>query len=260
MSERIVCWFSCGAASAVATKLAIEENARRLNPLPLVVARIAIADEHEDNDRFSDECAQWFGVPIVTLTATKYAAGGDVATLDEVARIERYMSGPKGAACTRVLKKEVRYAFESPHDVQVFGYTAEEQGRVDRFIDGNAYVKIWPILVEKGLMKSDCKAMLERAGIRLAAMYELDYYNNNCIGCWKGGAGYFNKIRVDFPLVFQDRVRQSRALGVRLVKFEGKRIFLDELPPDAGDYPTEQEVECGIFCELAEREMNGEPA
>src|SRR5437868_8200018 len=119
MSNRIVCWFSCGAASAVATKLAIEENARAPSPLALVVARIAIADEDEDNERFAKECETWFGVPIVTLTAEKYAAGGEMAALDEVARIERYMSGPQGAACTRVLKKEVRYRFESPNDIQV---------------------------------------------------------------------------------------------------------------------------------------------
>ena len=255
MNTRIVCWFSCGAASAVATKLAIEENARAAAPLPLVVARIAIADEDEDNDRFARECEAWFGVPIVTLTAEKYTGGGEVATLDEVARIERYMSGPQGAACTRVLKKEVRFKFEQQLDWQVFGYTAEEQDRVDRFIDSNNYVNLWPILVDKGLMKSDCKAMLQRAGIALPRMYLLGYRNNNCKGCWKGGAGYFNKIRVDFPVVFQERVRQSRALGVRLVKFEGKRIFLDELPPEAGDYPTESEVECGIFCEMAERDM-----
>lgn len=257
MTARIVCWFSCGAASAVATKLAIEENARRAQPLPLVVARIAIADENEDNDRFAAECEAWFGVPVVTLTAEKYAAGNGVALLDEVARIERYMSGARGAACTRVLKKEVRYAFEQQLDIQVFGYTAEEQGRVDRFLDANAYVNLWSILIDKGLMKSDCKAMLQRAGIRLPLMYSLGYHNNNCKGCWKGGAGYFNKIRVDFPLVFQARVEQSRALGVRLVKHGGVRIFLDELPPDAGDYPSEQEIECGIFCEMAEREIAG---
>ncbi len=251
---RIVCWFSCGAASAVATKLAIEANARGAR-LPLIVARIAIADEHEDNDRFAADCEAWFGVPIVTLTAEKYKGGGDVATLDEVARIERFMSGPGGAACTRVLKKEVRFQFENPLDFQVFGYTAEEQERVDRFIDANSYVNLWPILIEKGLMKSDCKAMLARAGIALPLMYGLGFHNNNCKGCWKGGAGYWNKTRKVFPLVFQDRVRQSRALGVRLIKLGGVRMFLDELPLDAGDYPTESEIECGIFCELAEKEM-----
>lgn len=254
MSARIVCWFSCGAASAVATKLAIEENRRGANHR-LVVARIKIADEHPDNDRFADECEAWFGVRIRNLTAEKYANAEGVACLDEVARIERYMSGPGGAACTRVLKKEVRYSFESQLDLQVFGYTAEEQGRVDRFLDANNYVNMWPILIEKGLMKSDCKAMLERAGINLPIMYSLGYHNNNCIGCWKAGAGYWNKVRNDFPLVFHARVQQSRSLGVRLIKLGGVRMFLDELPPDAGDYPTETDIECGIFCEMAEREI-----
>lgn len=251
---RIVCWFSCGAASAVATKLAIEENKRGANH-PLVVARIKIADEHPDNDRFADECQEWFGVPVVNLTAEKYAGADGVACLDEVARIERYMSGIGGAACTRVLKKEVRIKFEDQLDFQVFGYTCEEQDRVDRFIDANSYVNLWPILIEKGLMKADCKAMLERAGIELPVMYALGYHNNNCIACWKGGAGYHNKVRVDFPMVFQARAAQSRALGVRLIKLGGVRMFLDELPPDAGDYPTEANIECGIFCELAEKEM-----
>lgn len=252
--NRIVCWFSCGAASAVATKLAIEENKRGSN-LPLVVARIKIADEHSDNDRFAGECEAWFGVPIINLTADRYANTDGVASLDEVARIERYMSGPRGAACTRVLKKEVRFKFEDALDFQVFGYTAEEQDRVDRFIDANSYVNLWPILIEKGLMKVDCKGILERAGIALPIMYALGYHNNNCIGCWKAGAGYWNKVRVDFPLVFHARVQQSRALGVRLIKLGGVRIFLDELPLGAGDYPTEEKIECGIFCEMAEREI-----
>ncbi len=36
-------------------------------------------------------------------------------------------------------------------------------------------------------------------------MYDLGYPNNNCIGCVKGGMGYWNKIRKDFPEVFQKR-------------------------------------------------------
>lgn len=247
--ERIVCWFSCGAASAVATKLAIEENRRGAN-LPLIVARIHVSDEHPDNDRFAAECETWFGVPIVSMMNEKY--GGSV---DEVIRVERYMAGIRGAACTRLLKKEVRQKSEQPGDLQVFGYTAEEQDRMDRFLDANTHVQIWGILIEKGLAKADCLAMVERAGIRLPEMYELGYQNNNCIGCLKGGAGYWNKVRVDFPLVFQKRVEQSRLLGVRLVKVGELRVFLDELPVDAGDYPTEPEIQCGIFCELAERDM-----
>ena len=34
-------------------------------------------------------------------------------------------------------------------------------------------------------------------------MYDLGYPNNNCIGCVKGGMGYWNHIRKDFPEVFE---------------------------------------------------------
>ena len=96
----------------------------------------------------------------------------------------------------------MRKAFELPNDRQIFGYTAEEQDRVDRFIDANNDVNLWSILIDKGLNKSDCLAMIDRAGIELPAMYSLGYQNNNCIGCVKGGLGYWNKIRNDFPEQF----------------------------------------------------------
>ena len=64
MSERIVCWFSCGAASAVATKLAIAENAGKL---PVVIAYTEVLEEHPDNKRFLAECEKWFGQNIVIL-------------------------------------------------------------------------------------------------------------------------------------------------------------------------------------------------
>lgn len=250
MNNRIVCWFSCGAASAVAAKLAIEENARSAQPLPLVVARCFIAEEHPDNDRFATDCAAWFGQPIIELKNEKYEG-----SIYETFKQRKYIAGIAGAPCTKFLKKEVRQNFEQFGDLQVFGYTAEEQDRVDRFIDGNADVRLWPVLIEKGLMHSDCVAMVTRAGIEIPAMYKLGYRNNNCIGCVKGGAGYWNKVRVDFPEKFDRMATFSKSLGVRLVKHEGERVFLGDLPPTAGDYPAEPEIQCGIFCEMAERDI-----
>ena len=66
-------------------------------------------------------------------------------------------------------------------------------------------------------------------------MYDLGYPNNNCIGCVKGGMGYWNKIRVDFPEVFERRVRQERETGRSCIK----GIFLDELEPDRGNMHME---------------------
>lgn len=246
---RIVCWFSCGAASAVATKLAIEANRAGEN-LPLIVARCYVAEEHPDNDRFALDCERWFGVPVTVLMNEKFEG-----SIYKVFEKERYIAGIHGAPCTRALKKRVREDFQESGDLQVFGYTAEEQDRVDQFIDANADARLWPILVEQGLMHSDCLAMVQRAGIELPAMYKLGYRNNNCIGCVKGGAGYWNKIRVDFPEAFDRQAEIGRRLGVRLVKVDGQRVFLDELPTGVGDYPKEPEIQCGIFCEMAERSM-----
>ena len=87
-------------------------------------------------------------------------------------------------------------------------------------------------------------------------MYRLGYANNNCIGCVKGGSGYWNKIRRDFPEAFARMARQERKMNAAICKVEGvengkrwrKPVFLDELPPDAGRYVDEPDIECGVLC------------
>jgi PP-loop superfamily ATP-utilizing enzyme len=238
---RIVCWFSCGAASAVATKIALAERESEL-----VIAYTEVKEEHPDNRRFLAECEEWFGQKIEVL-------GNDFYDRSIYRVFEKnYIRTPKGAPCTRALKKQIRERFERPTDRQVFGYTAEEQARLDRFIDANADVNIWTPLIDKGLGKEDCLAMLKNAGIELPAMYKLGYHNNNCIGCVKGGMGYWNKIKVDFPEHF-DRM-------AKLERFKKQTIFkdryLDELKPTDGNYPQEPNIECSIFCQIAEQELN----
>lgn len=243
--SRTICWFSCGAASAVATKLAINESKE-----PVEIIYCHVKEEHPDNMRFLKDCEKWFGQEIKIVTDEKYNG-----SIYEVFLKRKYIVGIQGAPCTLFLKKEVRKKYEQPNDIQVFGYTVEEQDRVDRFIDANNDVKLWSILVDKGLNKSDCLAMLKNAGIELPEMYKLGYANNNCVGCVKGGLGYWNKIRVDFPEAFEKMANLERTLGVKILKHNGNRIYLDELPPSAGNYPKEQSVECSIFCHMAENEL-----
>lgn len=243
---RIVCWFSCGAASAVATKLAIADNAGKL---PLVVARCIVREEHPDNDRFAEQCAEWFGVPITNLINEKYDG-----SIHAVMEKRQYVSGVAGAPCTFELKKKVREQFQLPTDRHVFGYCAEEQDRWDHFLDANNIDAIAP-LIDRGLEHADCLAMVKDAGIELPVMYRLGYQHNNCVGCVKAtGAGYWNKIRIDFPQQFDRMAEVSRRLGARMVKVDGIRVFLDELPTGTGDYQTEPEIQCGIFCEMAQKE------
>lgn len=68
---RIVCRFSCGAASAVATKLVLSEYGATRE---IAVINAYIEQEHTDNRRFLADCEQWFGVPITVLRDTKYNA------------------------------------------------------------------------------------------------------------------------------------------------------------------------------------------
>jgi PP-loop superfamily ATP-utilizing enzyme len=238
---RTVCWFSCGAASAVATKIALKESTGEV-----VIAYTEVKEEHPDNKRFLAECEEWFGQKIDIL-------GNDFYDRSIYRVFEKnYIRTPKGAPCTRALKKQIRQRFEKPTDRQVFGYTVEEQARLDRFIDANADVDIWTPLIDKGLGKEDCLAILKNAGIELPAMYKLGYHNNNCIGCVKGGMGYWNKIKIDFPEHF-DRM-------AKLERFKKQTIFkdryLDELKPTDGNYPSEPNIECSIFCQMAEQELS----
>ena len=247
MTDRIVCWFSCGVASAVATKLAIAENAGKL---PIVVVRCIVREEHQDNDRFANECAQWFGQPIFNLINDKYDG-----SIYEVFRSRKYISGIYGAPCTMLLKKEVRHKFERPTDRQVFGYCADEPDRWDSFLDANNIDAVAP-LIERGLEHKDCLSIVQDAGIELPKMYRLGYKHNNCIGCVKAtGQGYWNKIRDDFPDQFEQMAQESRRLGVKLIRINDVRSYLDELQPGTGDYQKEPEIQCGIFCEMAKQEI-----
>ena len=62
--NRVMSWFSCGAASAVATKLAIAN----IKPTQyLEIAYCEVREEHPDNMRFLRDCEKWFGMPVHIL-------------------------------------------------------------------------------------------------------------------------------------------------------------------------------------------------
>ena len=241
--QRVVCWLSCGDASAVATKLALMKYP------DAVVARILIDSEHPDNDRFAKDCERWYGKEITNLRSPEFR------TPWEVWEKRRYIAGIAGAPCTTALKKEVRFAFQQPDDLHVFGYTTEEASRGETFKRNNFELNLWYPLIEHGLTKPDCHALVRAAGIELPAMYRLGFDNNNCIGCPKGGAGYWNMIRKHFPDSFERMCKLSRELGARIVKQDGQRIFLDELRPETGRQKDEVEIDCSPLCDVVAKEI-----
>lgn len=240
--RRTVAWFSAGAASAVATKLAIADDPHT------VVVYCDTRSEHPDNARFLTDCAKWFDRPIQVLQSKRYLDTWDVW------RKRRYIVGVQGALCTVELKKRLRQEFEQPDDRQVFGYTAEEAGRVERFRNANPDVTLVTPLIDRGLRKADCLAMVENAGIELPAMYRLGYHNSNCVPCPHGGLGYFNKIRRDFPDEDDRMAAMEREVGHACNKDADGPVWLDELDPDRGSL-DEIVGECSLLCVLAEADI-----
>lgn len=238
MNRRVVVWFSCGAASAVAGKLAIEKYGD-----DVVFACCVIPNEHPDNERFIQDCEKWYGKPIIRLKSDKYKDAWEIWEKTKLFKIKDF------AHCTLELKKKVRQKFQKISDIQVFGFTSDEKHRVERFMKANPEVDLYVPLIENNKTKLNCFFILRNAGIKLPEMYKLGYNNNNCIGCVKGGAGYWNKIRKDFPEVFDRMAKLERSINRNIVKYKNKYVFLDELPPDYGRYESELEYQCGFFCE-----------
>lgn len=241
LQGRLLIWFSCGAASAVAAKLAI---ACHKGPEPIEVLYCPVKQEHKDNLRFLAHVEKWIGRPVCLIRSKEYPS----MDIYDVFRKERYISGIQGARCTRALKREVRMAYEWPEDTHVFGYTADEGPRIERFERENPALKCSWILRDLGITKNDCYRVLIDAGIQLPIMYRLGFNNANCICCVKGGAGYQNKCRRHFPEEWAAMAKFTRSMGVRLVKHNGERVYLDELPEDAGNYEFEGDIECGPQC------------
>jgi hypothetical protein len=234
-----VSWFSAGVSSAVATRLAIDEIDQ--------VFYVHIDDQHHDTLRFVRECEDWFGKPI-TIMQSPYKC---VANAVKGAGGRGYVNGPGGAACTRWLKKRVRKEWELEHaDLfpmrYVWGMDAQEAHRAERIRETMTEFDHSFPLIERGIGKAEAHEILRASGIKRPAMYELGYHNNNCVGCVKGGMGYWNKIRVDFPNVFAARAKLEREVGASCIK----GVFLDELAPNAGRHDGPILDDCGIMCEL----------
>lgn len=244
-SGRHIAWFSCGAPSAVMAKKALD-----FVPGTIVVNCDTRASENPDNYRFSRECQEWFGQPIVHIKSGKFS------TVDEVFEKTKYMSGTKGARCTIELKKIPRLEFANPDDIHMFGFTVYERPRALELARRNPDLRLRFLLIELGLTKQDCFLALRKAGIRLPVMYELGFDNNNCPGCVKGSTPwYWDMIRKHFPEVFKRRCEQSRAIGCRLVEIRHhERIFLDELPAGPFRKPRKKEnMSCGPECGIQQR-------
>lgn len=239
--NRVISWFGRGAASAVSTALVPEA-------IPVVCDTGA---EHHDNDRFEADCEVWWGRKVTHLKSDRYP---DTWTFWEK---RRWLAGPQGALCTTELKVMPRLAFQHPYDAHVFGYTADaaDRKRADLLRLNYPEMKILTPLIDRGLTKAACLAIVKSAGINLPPMYAMGFSNNNCIPCVKATSpNYWALVRKQFPEQFERMVKLSRELGVRLCRIKGIRSFIDEIPLD---WPTTEAIapSCDFLCHMAESEL-----
>ena len=246
MQPFVLAWWSAGVTSAVACKIALElyENVE--------LYYIEIDTANHDNGRFKKDCEKWYGKKIHTLKSRFYTNQFDV--IKDV----RAVNTPTGAPCTLHLKKNVRFDFERLHEKslfnegyiknQVWGFEFEtkEVNRAIRHLQQYPATKPLFPLIEKGIDKNMCAGLLMSENIELPKMYELGYSNNNCIGCVKGGKGYWNKIRKDFPDIFNRMAILEREIGYSCLN----GTFLDKLKPNAGRMKKEIMPNCGNICDV----------
>ncbi len=202
-----------------------------------------VTNQHPDSLRFLHDCEKLLGRQIKILQSDLYAS------VDDVIERTRCINTAYGAPCTKWLKKQVRRDWELnnfEHHTYVWGFDVNEKARADRIVESmNDYDHEFP-LIENCLTKEECHGIADQLGLRRPVMYELGYPNNNCIGCVKGGMGYWNKIRKDFPEVFDCRAKQERMIGHICIK----GVFLDELEPGRGNMNLEVMEDCTISCQI----------
>lgn len=238
-NKRKVVWLSAGVSSFIAGYLVKDSVTDWIY--------IDIDDQDDDSLRFIHDCERAIGKKVQILKSDKFSCVADVV------RKYKYINSPYGAPCTGMLKKNVRKHWENEHlgeDITyVWGMDKDEADRAERLIKGFPEFHHEFPLIDRNLSKADCHSLLRELGIKRPRMYE-HFRNNNCVGCVKGGMGYWNKIRKYYPDVFEARAKLEREVGCSCLN----GIFLDELPPDAG---RDDEImdECSIFCVLERQNL-----
>lgn len=238
MKKLKVCWISAGVSSFMAGYLANDVDE---------FIYIDIENQHPDSIRFIKDCERVLNKPVQILKS-------EYKSVDNVVKTFRFISSPYGAKCTDVLKKRVRKKWEYEHKdceiTYVWGFDFGEKHRAERTVESMAEFRHEFPLIERNLSKQDVHGLFERTfGFKRPVMYDMGYPNNNCIGCVKGGMGYWNKIRVDFPEVFEKRAKLEREIGHSCLN----GIYLDELEPNRGNMNMEIFPDCSIMCYLAEK-------
>lgn len=174
--------------------------------------------EDADTYRYLREMAATLGVAITERS--------DGRSVEEVEDDEHALANNRMAFCSRILKAEPRDRYFAElravgvtRIVSVVGFSAHEWQRVQRaFIRGVAdgYEVRFP-LVEEGVTKQQCADWSIALGVPLPAMYAWSDHAN-CVGCRRGGKGYWLAVRENAPAVFEAAKARESTFGHTFLK------------------------------------------
>ena len=242
-------WFSEGAASAVAAMLDI----RKYGFDPGAIVTCSTGSEDDDNSRFRRDCEAWFGEIVTVIRSEKYEDTWDVWEQ------RGYMAGINGAVCTGELKFVPRLNYQLPSDIHIFGYTADPSDvrRANALRETYPDLRVETPLIDRGITKANCLALIEGAGIALPRTYGMGFPNANCLksGCCKATSpNYWANHRKWFPEGFAKTAALARKLGVRLARINGERVFTDDI---RADWPTTNPIapSCDLLCAIHQEDI-----
>jgi 3'-phosphoadenosine 5'-phosphosulfate sulfotransferase (PAPS reductase)/FAD synthetase len=208
VNSKVVSWWSGGVTSAVATKIAIDTYGKDM----VRVIFMDTKNEHEDTYRFMQDCQEWYGIEIETISRIP----DDYKSIQEVWLKYLSLNVANGAICSSELKRDLRLKWEkeNTYSHQVFGFDIDEPKRAKAMALNHEQASPVFTLLLKGYSKKKCIEILRNNGIEIPEAYKLGFNNNNCFatGCVQGGIGYWQKMQRDFPDKFDKMAKMEHEL------------------------------------------------
>lgn len=193
----VIAWWSGGADSAITCYLCLKWFGKEC----VRIVFIDTKNEGLDTYRFKLDCELWWGVKIETISSLKWN------DIEEVWEHYLSLNVATGAICSTELKRTVRQDFQNKNEFshQAFGFDIDEVERARNmkrnYPDSRPFFPLIYELIKKG----ESLKMLQHFGIEPPESYKMGYSNNNCYEtmCVKGGIGYWQKVKLDFPDKFE---------------------------------------------------------
>jgi len=212
--RRVIVGYSGGVTSAWSLDWALKNYPRN----EVVALFHDTKEEHKDTYRYLHEMAAKLGIEITERS--------DGRSVSEVEDDEGAIANNRMAFCSRILKREQldKYIKELRAQgvteiIDVIGYSAHEWQRIQNATmraEVSGYSVRFP-LVENGVSKQECADWSIALGVKLPAMY-LWSDHANCIGCRRGGRGYWLAVKENEPEVFEKMKAREAEYGHTVLK------------------------------------------